>query len=86
VGPDTGNQGSLADPEVDRLIDALQVETDRARRLELLHRLHREVHALQVYSYGVFVPRKFAASRRLRGLQTFSIEPGYSIRRWYLED
>lgn len=86
VGPHTANHGSLDDPEVDGLIDALQRELDRDRRVELFHRLQRRLYDLQVYAYGVFTPRRFAASNRLRGVQTFSIEPGYSIRRWYVED
>ena len=50
----------------------------------------RELHALlygeQPYLYGVSIPNKFAASKRIRNLQTFAIEPGYSIRRWFLVD
>ena len=86
VGTQTGNHTGFADPEVDRLIDALQVELDRDRRIALFHRLHRQVHDQQAYSYGVHVPRKFAASRRVRNLQTFAMEPGYSLRRWYLQE
>jgi peptide/nickel transport system substrate-binding protein len=86
VGPNTGNHGSFADPAADRLIDALQVELDSARRAELFHELQRLIHDQQVYSYGVNVPRRFAASRRLRNLQTFAIEPGYSLRRWYFAE
>jgi peptide/nickel transport system substrate-binding protein len=86
VKPGSGNHGSFADSEADRLIDALQVEPDAARRAELFHRLQRLIHERQVYSYGLNVPRRFAASRRLRNLQLFAIEPGYSLRRWYFED
>jgi peptide/nickel transport system substrate-binding protein len=85
-GPGGSNYGSFSDPEADRLIEALQVELDAARRAELFHRLQRLVHGQQVYSYGLNVPRRFAASRRLRNVQLFAIEPGYSLRRWYFED
>ena len=86
VGEHTANHGSLADPEVDALIDGQQRELDRDARIALCHRLQRRLHDLQVYSYGVFLPRRLGVSNRLRGIQTFSIEPGYSIRRWYVSD
>ena len=28
-------------------------------------------------------PRKFAMNKDIRGMQAFSIPPGYSVRRWY---
>jgi peptide/nickel transport system substrate-binding protein len=80
------NRSGLADAEVDRLISAIQVELDEARRIELFHRLHRRIAALWPYNFGVNPDRKFAMSRALRGFQTFGLQPGYSIRRWYRVD
>ena len=28
-------------------------------------------------------PRKFAMNKKIRGMQTFKIAPGYSVRRWF---
>jgi peptide/nickel transport system substrate-binding protein len=86
VGPHTSNHGSFADDQADRLIDALQVELDDEVRRGLFHDLHALLYERQVYMYGMSFPQKFAASKRLRNVQLFAVEPGYSIRRWYLAD
>lgn len=80
------NRSGLADPEVDRLIDAIQVELDDARRAELFHALQRRVHALQPFLFGVCVARRFAMARRVRNVQLFALEPGYALRRWCVVD
>jgi peptide/nickel transport system substrate-binding protein len=86
IGPHTSNHGSLADPVVDGLIEALQVEQDEDERRRLFHELHARLYEHQVYMYGMAFPQKFAVSKRVRNLQNFAIEPGYSIRRWYLAE
>ena len=86
IGPHTGNQASFADERADALIDAIQVELDAGRRRALFHQLHALLYESQAYMYGVSVPHKFAASKRIRDLQLFAIEPGYSLRRWYFAE
>ena len=39
---------------------------------------------MHAFFYGLAPPRKCSMSRRFRGMQNFSLNPGYSIRRWYL--
>jgi peptide/nickel transport system substrate-binding protein len=82
----SSNRSGLADPKVDQLIEALQVELDRAERTRLFHELQRRIYDLQPYLFGVDVPHKFALSKRVRNFQMFAIDPGYAIRRWYLVD
>ena len=82
----SSNRSGLADEETDQLIEALQVETRDAERIELFHRLQRRIDALQPYMFGLCAPRRFAMSRRIRNVQIFAIEPGYSIRRWVVTD
>ncbi len=84
-GPDSANHSGLADPEVDRLIEQIQREVDPARQKALFSELQRSVYALQPYLFGVNVPRKFAVAKRVRNLQCFVLDPGYSIRRWFLD-
>ncbi len=80
----SANRSGLADPGVDALIEALQVELHEARRSQLFHRLQRRLNELQPVQFGLYVPRRFALSRRVRNFQIFALDPGYSIRRWYL--
>jgi ABC-type transport system substrate-binding protein len=86
VGPHTSNHASFADETVDALIEAIQVELDENERRLLFHQLHERLYESQPYMYGVSVPHKFAASVRIRNLQLFAVEPGYSLRRWYLTE
>ena len=78
----SSNRSGIADEEVDRLIEAIQVELDDGRRTELFHRLQARVYELQPFLFGVAAPRRFAMARRVRGFQIFALDPGYSIRRW----
>ena len=82
----SANRSGLADEEVDRLIERIQVELDPARRAELFHRLQRRIHALQPVQFGLYVPRRLALSRRLRNVQLFALDPGWSLRRWWVAD
>lgn len=86
AGPGTANTLPVVDPEVDRLIEAMQLELDGAKRGELGRALHRRLYELQPYLYGVKVPNKFAISKRIRNFRTSAIDPGYSIRDWWIVD
>jgi peptide/nickel transport system substrate-binding protein len=82
----SANVSGLADAEVDRLIGKIQVELDPESRRLLFANLQRRVYALQPYMFGVNVPRKFACSKRVRNVECFVLDPGYSIRRWFVID
>ncbi len=79
----TSNNSGVNDAEVDRLIDAIQIELDAAKRAELMKALHRRIYDLQPYFFMFNTPRKFAMNKKVRGFQGFKIAPGYSLRRWY---
>jgi hypothetical protein len=36
--------------------------------------------------FGVWTPRRFALSRRIRGVELFAPDPGYSLRRWFVAE
>lgn len=86
VTPRSSNHCGLADPEVDRLIEAIQVELDENKRNELFHKMQARIYELQPYMFGVNQPKKFVASRRIRNLKTYAPDPGYRIREWFLVD
>ena len=77
------NHVGLKDPEVDRLIDTIQVTLDPQERRALFSKLQRRIYELQPYNFGVIAPFKFAMSQKIRGVQLFKVRPGYSIRRWW---
>lgn len=81
----TSNQPGYADPESDRLIAAIRREADPELRREHYHALQRRIHDAQPYMFGCLFPTKFAVSKRVRNVQRFYLDPGYSIRRWYVE-
>jgi len=84
-GPDrSANYAGIADREVDELIDRIQHEIDPARRVPSWHRLHARIYELQPYLFGYMVPDKMAVARRVRNFRAYGINPGYSIRDWYL--
>lgn len=82
----SNNQAGYADPRSDELIDAIRAERDPARRNRLFHELQRRVHDAQPYLFGCLFPTKFAVSKRVRGVQRFLLDPGYSIRDWWVLD
>ncbi|HKX46886.1 MAG TPA: ABC transporter substrate-binding protein, partial [Planctomycetota bacterium] len=81
----SSNNSGVREPELDRLIEAGQRELDWAKRQEIWHAMHRFIYELQPYLFMYNVPQKYAIAKRIRGFQTFAIDPGYSVRRWYLE-
>jgi peptide/nickel transport system substrate-binding protein len=85
VGVRGSNHPGVADPHVDELIVRGQRELERDKRYALWRELQRYLYQdVQPYLFRDMPPRKFAVSHRIRGFQAFQIDPGYSIRRWYL--
>lgn len=82
----SSNNSGLQDAEVDRLIEAIQAETDRAARGKLYKEFHAKIYELQPYLFMYSVPRKYAANLNLRGIRHTPISPGYVIRDWYYSD
>ncbi|HET7452653.1 MAG TPA: ABC transporter substrate-binding protein [Thermoanaerobaculia bacterium] len=68
-GPPNGlNNLSYSNPEVDRLIDQVRSESDAARRLPLLHRIHRLIHDDEPATFVFQSAQKYALSRSIGGL------------------
>ncbi len=82
----SSNNSGLKDPEVDRLIEAIQAETDRGERAKLYKQFHAKIYELQPYLFMYSVPRKYAANLEVRGIRHTPISPGYVIRDWYYSD
>jgi peptide/nickel transport system substrate-binding protein len=82
-GVRSSNHPGVADPRVDALIAEGQRELDHDKRAAIWRELHRTLYDIQPYFYMFNSPRKFAMNKKVRGMETFMISPGYSIRRWY---
>jgi len=82
-GVESSNNSGIREPELDALILKGQRTLDFEERQEVWKEIHRYLHDWQPYLFGYNVPQKFAMSKRLRGFETFAIDPGYSIRRWH---
>ena len=80
------NNAGVQEPELDRLLAEGQRELDFEKRQQIWQAMHRFIYDLQPYMFLYNVPSKYAMSRKIHGYQTFAIDPGYSIRRWYYID
>ena len=84
VGVRGSNHPGVADPKVDELIARGGRELDDEKRWAIWRELQRYLYEeVQPYLLRDMTPRKFAMNKTIRGMQTFSVFPGYSIRRWY---
>ena len=81
----SANIPGYSDAESDRLIEAIRTEFDAKTRRHLLHQLQARIYEAQPYMFGCLFPNKFAVSKRVRGVQRFALDPGYSIRRWWID-
>ncbi len=59
------NHGAISDPELDRLLETIQITDQRAPRLALEHQLHRRLHDLQPLTFISSDVRTAVLSRRL---------------------
>lgn len=80
---ESSNNSGLRDPVVDEMILRGTRELDHKKRQAIWREMHAYLYELQPYLFGYNVPQKFAMSKRIRGFQTFAIDPGYEIRRWH---
>ncbi len=78
------NYPGLSDPEIDARLESIQSELDSDRRNELLRDLQARIYDLQPYLFGYMVPIKFCVAKHVRNYRSYSINPGYSVRDWYV--
>jgi peptide/nickel transport system substrate-binding protein len=83
-GERSANYPGVQDPEIDRLIEAGQRESDVALRMELWRALHRRIDELAPFLFLAAPAMKMALPREVRGIQLFHVPPGYDLTRWYL--
>lgn len=78
------NFGQYFDPDLDRLIDAANLETDPAERLRLLRQAEAILHRSQPYTFLWEPQRLSAASERLQDAAPSPVSPYFRLREWWL--
>ncbi len=72
--PSGSNHIGFKNPEADRLIDAMRIEFDVDKRIELAHQFHKLLHEEQPYTF-LFSPDNLEAiSKRYKNVRVFPLE------------
>ena len=74
----------VVDPELDRLLDTLQVVVEREEAIPLWHRYQERVVALQPYTYFFFPRRLAGVSERLQGVEMDVRGDLMSVSDWWI--
>ena len=80
------NFGHFSDADVDRLIDAANLETEPAERMRLLREIEAILHREQPYTFLWEPQRLAAASKRLRDATPSPVSPFFRLRQWWLAE
>lgn len=75
-----------SNPEVDRLLDSLDVATSREAAIPILHRLQAIFREEQPWSYLYYFPNLFLLSERLRGVDMDIRGALLSVTDWWLAE
>jgi len=81
--PDSSNAISYRNPEVDRLIDALRIEINEAKQVELYHQIHRLIFQDQPYTFLFSEKQTVIHDGRLENINFYLIRPAYDAREWF---
>ena len=80
------NWGGYSNPEVDRVIEAIEAEVDQQVALPLYHRLQELLHEDQPFTFLYESQRLGAAYKTLRDVEPNAISSFFNLRRWRLVD
>jgi len=84
AGPNGSNHVSFINEQADRIIEELRGTYDEQKRIELFHRFHRILHEEQAYTFLHTRAELIAVNKRIHGVQTFSLVPGYDLLEWWV--
>lgn len=79
------NYVSYKNPELDRLLEAVRLEFDRSKRVELNREIHRTIAADQPYAFLFSLDQPYFYHNRFRNVVFYSSPPGYDLRLWYAD-
>lgn len=75
---------SYSNPEVDSIIDAVALETDRDRAGPLLERFQEIMRDEQPWSFLYYYPDLYVISERLRGVEMDIRSPFITVGKWWI--
>ncbi|MGQ0637415.1 MAG: ABC transporter substrate-binding protein [Planctomycetaceae bacterium] len=81
--PDSSNSIGYANPAVDKTIAELRVTMDKAKQIELYHRLHRLIYDDQPYTFLFLDKRTGFRDARLENIKYYRVRPGIDGREWF---
>ena len=82
--PQSSNYVSFRNKEADEIIEALEVEFDYDKRVELAHRFHKLVYDEQPYTFFYTRRSPFYWQKKLQGTKAQLTRPYLNVRAWYL--
>ena len=74
----------FSEKEADEIIEALEVEFDYDKRVELAHRFHKLVYDEQPYTFFYTRRSPFYWQKKLQGTKAQLTRPYLNVRAWYL--
>ncbi len=81
---ETSNYVRYANPEVDRLLDAVAKATDAATQKPLLIEIQEHIVSDQPYTFLYEAERLVAVNRRIRGAEINDATPYFNIESWWV--
>ena len=78
------NYPGWGDEDSEALIETIRRTVDDEARWALMRQLQRRIFEDQPYLFLFDFPVKFAVAKRIRGFRAYSLQPGYSLRDWYV--
>lgn len=83
--PQSSNYISFRSEEADEIIEALEVEFDYDKRVELAHRFHKLIYEEQPYTFFYTRRTPFYWQKELQGTKAQLVRPYLNVRAWYLQ-
>ncbi len=82
--PDSSNAIGYRNPELDKLIEELQVTMDEKKQIELYHKIHRIIYDDQPYTFLFQDKATGAYDARIKNVHFYKIRPCIDAREWYV--
>jgi len=71
--------------EADRLMEAIRLEFDHKKRMDMNRELHRIISNDQPYVFLYSFEEPYFYNNRIRNVKFYGLPPGYDFREWYVE-
>ena len=83
--PQSSNYISFRNEEADKIIEALEVEFDTEKRIELAHQFHKLVYEEQPYTFFFTRRSMFYWNKKLGNVKAQTTRPYLNARAWFVQ-